>query len=258
MHQGLYIAATGALNSMYRQDVAANNLANINTPGFKVDSVLVRQRGSAREEAGLGQMASNELLELLGGGVHGLRTHTGHTQGTITQTGNDLDFALQGDGFFVVRAGSDDSGDTLRLTRDGRFSLNSDGMLVNREGLPVLDDSNDPIKLKAGIRAEIEGDGTIRQAGQRIARIGVLDIADPQSLRKAGASLYALSNGSLDNAQQSSAIIRQGSIEQSSVNPINAIMAVSSAGSDAESNISMISRYDQLLERAINTFARLA
>ncbi len=258
MHQGMYIAASGALNNLYRQDVAANNLANLSTPGFKPDSVLVRQRAAARIEGGLGNLSSNELLESLGAGVMGLRTHTSFGQGALAQTGSPLDLALQGDGFFVVQASSDESGDTHRLTRDGRFTLSSEGVLVTQNGMPVLDDSNDPIKLKQNLTITIEGDGTIRQGGAEVARLAVLDIADPQRLRKVGASLFAAPNDVLDRAPTSTAVVRQGTIEQSSVDPIAAIMAVSSAGKAAESNIGMISRYDALMDRAINTFARLA
>lgn len=258
MHQGMYIAASGALNNLYRQDVAANNLANLSTPGFKPDTVLVRQRDAARIEGGLGNLSSNELLESLGAGVMGLRTHTGFGQGALVQTDNTLDLALQGDGFFVVQASSDESGDSQRLTRDGRFTLSSDGMLVTQDGMPVLDDSNDPIKLQKNQRITVEGDGTIRQGGAEVARLGVLDPADPQRLRKVGAGLFAAPNDVLNRAPTSSAIVRQNTVEQSVVDPIGAIMAVSSAGKAAEANIGMISRYDVLMERAINTFARLA
>ncbi len=257
MHQGIYIAASGALNSMYRQDVAANNLANISTPAFKPDQVLVRQRDAVRQEDNLGHLSSSDLLEILGGGVHGQRTHTSYSQGAITTTGNPLDIAIRGDGFFVVRAGKDETGDTLRLTRDGRFTLGPEGLLVNQQGMPVLDTSRDEIKLTAGVPVTIDTDGTIRQNGAEVAQLAVLDVPDPQQLRKHGASLFAAPTNTVNGADQASASIEQFAVEASGVNPVSAIMSVTSAGRAVESNIGMISRYDTLLDRAVNTFARV-
>lgn len=258
MHQGIYTAASGALSSLYRQDVAANNLANISTPAFKMDKALIRQRDPVRFEDGLAGLPSNELLEALGAGVMGHRTHTGYGQGSLLSTGNDLDLAIQGDGFFVVLAGTDEAGDTHRLTRDGRFALDPEGRLVTHEGMPVLDEGNDPIKLKSGLPVTIEPNGVIRQGGAKVAQLALISVPDPQSLRKEGASLYAAPADVLDAAPTANASIRQRALEQSAADPISAMMAVSSAGKDAEANISMISRYDQLMDRAINTYARLA
>lgn len=258
MQYGMYIAASGALNSMYRQNVAANNLANLNTVGFKSDLPLTRQRDPARIEDSLPHKPSNELLEALGAGVMAMPSHTKHGQGALTETGNPLDLALQGDGFFVVRSKTGEEGDSLRLTRDGRFTLDARGRMVTQDGMPVMGVGNRPIDLDGRLQVTVDPDGAIRQNGNIVARLQVIEVADRQSMRKAGASLFVPPSDTLMNATPSRAIVRQNSIEESQVDPISAMMAVQGAGRDVESNIGMISRYDQMLDRAINGFARLA
>ncbi|MEZ6235772.1 MAG: flagellar hook-basal body complex protein, partial [Phycisphaerales bacterium] len=130
---GIHLSASGALTSMHRQDVITNNLANARTPGFKPDIALQIARDPARIEDGLGNLPSNELLERLGGGTHVLPTIVSYAQGVLEQTDRPLDMAIRGDGFFAVRdaaAAARDGGDGLRLTRDGRMTRSSDGLLV--------------------------------------------------------------------------------------------------------------------------------
>jgi flagellar basal-body rod protein FlgG len=163
MNYGMHISASGALSAMYRQDVLSNNLANINTNGFKADQPAVRYRPSVREEDGLSFMPSNELLEQLGGGVQVVQPRTRFEQGTIEETSNDLDLAIKGDGFFVVRSETTDGADRLRMTRDGRFTISSKGQLVMASsGMPVLDVQNRPIEVPA--RATSPSTPTARSA----------------------------------------------------------------------------------------------
>jgi flagellar basal-body rod protein FlgF len=258
MQYGMYIAASGAMSSMFRQNVAANNLANLSTAGFKVDMPMVRQRDPVRDEDGLHHLPSNQMLEALGAGVQGLPNHIRHSQGVLSESSNMFDMAIQGDGFFVVRSGTDQTGDSQRLTRDGRFTLNRDGMLVTQDGLPVLARGNRTITLRHDQPVLVGTDGSISQGGARVAQLQVLDVADRQALRKVGASSFTAPTQTMMNALPATGLVRQGAIEQSTVDPISAMLAVQGAGRDVESNIGMISRYDTLMDRAINTFARVA
>src|SRR5881396_1878551 len=118
MSYGLQISASGVMTSLFAQDVYANNLANIDTPGFKADIPSIMPRQAVRQEDGLPFLPSNKLLERLGGGVLLNPNRVDFTQGSFKDTGNPLDLAISGDGFFVVRDETDKQTERVRLTRD--------------------------------------------------------------------------------------------------------------------------------------------
>ena len=113
MNYGLYVSAAGALANSYRQDVVANNLANVDTVAFKRDMALFKGRRTESSQRG-GQRYSNSLLEQLGGGLFALPTHTDFSPGSLKTTGNPYDFALAGSGFFQVK-----NQDQIQYTRYG-------------------------------------------------------------------------------------------------------------------------------------------
>ncbi|MEN0019803.1 MAG: flagellar hook basal-body protein [Planctomycetota bacterium] len=257
MFNGLYISASGALTSMYRQDLLSNNLANINTVGFKPDLAAVRQRAVVREEDGLQHQPSDELLEQLGAGVQLMPNRISFAQGTLESTGNDLDFALEGDGFFVVQAASTEFGDRLRLTRDGRFAVSDNGELVNANGLPVIGTNGRPIRIDpAAGKLTVQPDGSIQQGGEIVGRFQITDIANRNALTKAGEGMFAAPPQAFEDAPQAAARVRQGWLEKAAVSDISALMRIQNASGDARANMGLLSHYDRMLDRAINTFAR--
>jgi flagellar basal-body rod protein FlgF len=260
MNYGIQISASGALTALYRQDVFANNLANLDTTGFKADVPTVRHRLTARGEDGLNHLPSNELLEKLGGGVHLHRTRVSFEQGSLEQTSDPLDLAIRGDGFFVVREEGSGNTDRLRLTRDGRFTLNARGELVMAStGLPVMDEQNRPITLdrRAG-EVVVRSDGAILQNGNAIATLKVVDVPDRSQLAKLGDSLFRASARAITSATGSKGQVVQYMKESSSVDELRALMGVQSAGRDVDSNMGMIQYQDRMLERAISQFGRIS
>lgn len=259
MDYGLYISATGALNAMYRQDVYSNNLANLDTVGFKPDLPMTKQRDAAPREAEDDQMRSDDLLERLGAGVNLAPNRTAFAQGSLRSTGSPLDLGIQGDGFFVVHDPSAQAGDDgLRATRDGRFVRSREGKLVNQNGLPVLDDSGNTITIPATGKISIDAKGVIRSGSARVATLRVVSIPSPGELMKEGAGLFRAPPGVLDDAKPATGMVRQGHLEESGVDEVSTIMRITNASRDAESNFSMISQADRLNERLINTFGRVA
>lgn len=253
MNYGLYIASSGLTTSMYRMDVAANNLANINTIGFKPQLAMTKQRDSANVEDEL-MWPSNAMLDRLGAGVHLQPNRLSFEQGPIMPTGNALDVAIKGEGFFVVQ---DAAG--LRLTRDGRLARDGQGRLVqSASGLPVLDENHQTISLPAGVEPTISSDGVVSQAGRPIARLGLADVSPMrrQSLRPAGEGLFEIPGRAASELRPGTGLIRQYEIEQSAVDPINAMMQVTDAGRDAERSAGLISNFDRMMERAINGLGR--
>lgn len=249
MNYATQISTSGVLGAMYRQDVLTNNLANLNTAGFKPDAPVMRFRESARVEDGLGFLPGDKLLESLGAGLTASHNTITFDQGPIEMTGNPLDVAIQGDGFFSVQVG-----DETRLSRDGRFSMGSDGTLrSSASGWAVLDDRGAPIELDPSQPVSIGAGGEVVQGGQTIAVLGLSDVADRSMLTKAGDGTFEALTGSRIEAR---ATLVQGAIEGSAVNEIDALMQVTDASSSVRSNIGMITYHDRLMDQAINTFGR--
>lgn len=254
MNLGLYISASGTLNALYRMDVAANNLANSETAGFKPDLTATMARASAREEDGVTNLPSNALLERLGGGVLGAPNRIRWSQGALETTRNDLDVALEGEGFLRVRS---TDGAFTGLTRDGRLTLNSASQLVQAStGLLVASDAGDPITLRGGLPVAINAEGELSQGGATVARLGVVRTDNPDRLTKRGAGILEAPQGT--TLTSATARVVQRSIERSGTDAVRSMLDISAAERAAGSGTRMIQMHDEVMGRAIGTFARLA
>jgi flagellar basal body rod protein FlgG len=250
MSYGLNISASGLMTSIYAQEVWTNNLANMDTPGFKPDIPIPAARQPVRREDGVTYLPSNTLLERLGGGTLMHRNSVDFAQGTL-KPGGPLDVAIEGPGFFVVSGGASDGTNTVRLTRDGRFARSADGTLVTATaGLPVLDSADRPIRLGPG-SAVIDSDGTVRQGGQAITRLKVIDVPNTDALRKVDNSQFIADAGALSGQGRVVGTVKQYSLEDSAADEVRSLMRMSSAARDVEWNAGMITAQDRLMERAI-------
>ena len=251
MNYGLYLSATGAVSSMHKQDVHANNLANVNTVGFKPDIAVTRDRLPAREEGGHLPIEPKWLLEKLGGGHYVDPTRVSLAQGALNFTDNTLDVAISGDGFFVVEG--------QQLTRDGRFSLDADGTLVMAgTGKRVLGAENQPIHLDDQHDVLINTDGEISQGGRIVGRLQIVQPADPTSLQKIGHSLLRVDPNSRSGLTPATGRAMQGHVEASSVDPIMTMNSMINASKAVSSNATMMQYHDHIMDQAINTFGRVA
>ncbi|MBX3378197.1 MAG: flagellar hook basal-body protein [Phycisphaeraceae bacterium] len=258
MSYGMQIAASGALTSLYRMDVLANNLANLSTVGFKADSPVLMQRDPVRIEDGV-MLPSDTMLERLGAGVMPARNRISFEQGSMISTGNPLDVAIEGNGFFVLLDERAEEADRLRLTRDGRFTRNGDGTLVSSaSGRPVLDTSNRQIVLPDASPILIGPDGSIRQNGAEVAKLQVCSVPDQSRLAKVGNGMFRAPAEAMSGLVPATGVVKQGVVESSSVDPVRVLMRVTDAGRDVEANLGMIASHDRLTERAINGLGRIA
>lgn len=264
MNYGYQIAASGLMTAMFRQDVAANNLANIETVAFKPDTAFTIPRDAVRIEDRLGDVPSNKLLERLGAGVLLAPTQTDFSQGALDRTGNALDVAIRGRGFITVSAGAaaaGPAGQQVRLTRDGRLTLNSEGDLVTvAGGQHVLDVNGRPIRLEPGLPVQIDGDGTIRQDGGEAGQIALVNVPNPAQLKKLGHNLYAAPSGILNAGSRGTGVgeLVQGHVEHSGVDPIRAMMAAQDAAYDVNNATRLLSIQDEITGRLINSFGRVS
>lgn len=258
MYDGSNISASGVLTAMHRLDALANNLANIDTVGYKPVSAMTMQRDPARQEDGLAFMPSNDLLERLGAGVLMAPSRVSFRQGPVETTGNDLDIAVEGDGFLVTRTASDGNNDAIALTRDGRMTLNARSELVQAaSGLPILDTAGRTIRLRPDETVDIDNRGMIRQNGNQVAQIRFVDVPDRTQLVPEGDGHFRPSASATSNLQPAGGRILQRSVEGSAVEEVSALLQIQGASSAVSANIGVMSYQDRLAERAINTFGRI-
>jgi flagellar basal-body rod protein FlgF len=253
MIYGLWLSAAGLQANQYRQDLIANNLANVETNGFKRDLAVFSERQVASREPFGDPTYSNRMLDSMTGGTFVAPTYTLYEQGPIQPTNRPLDLALQGDGFFTVR-----DGDRVAYTRDGALSVNANGELVTSAGgRPVLSDAGTPIRVPPGRASELQiaSDGMLRLAGAEIGRLGLANFADPNALRKVGSNLFLAPEGATKTAPQ--ATVMSGGLEQSAVDPATTMVAMIEAARAYQLNASLISLQDSMLGRAVNDIARL-
>jgi flagellar basal-body rod protein FlgG len=253
MIYGMYLSATGVITSAYRQDLIANNLANSQTTGFKRDLASFYQRLPADQENPGKIGLSNALLDKIGGGTFVSPTRLDSSQGGLEVTGNNLDLAILGQGFFTV-AGPDGQ---PRLTRDGRFRLDSSGKLTlsNDQASPVLDAQGKPIVLDPTLPTRIDETGQVLQSEQLVAKLGIVGVADPSRLKKEGGSL--LTYPGAVTAVPTSTTIKSGYVEGSNVDPANELSELMDTQRELEANANMIRYQDETLGELVNTVGKV-
>lgn len=253
MIYGLYMSATGVLANSFRQDVIANNLANAETVGFKKDMALFQELGTEARLRGINpKRHSNPALESIGGGLRVRPTFVDRSQGELEPTGNSLDVAIQGNGFFAVRHQG-----RMMLTRDGRFTVNSAGYLAMAStGHEVLDAKRQPIAVRRDLPITIQQDGSIAQGKEVVGRIGLFDVPDPRQLHKQGANLLAYP-GAEQALRPADAVVRSAFVERANVEPAEELTRLLDAQRQLEANANMIRYQDQILGRLVNDVMKI-
>ena len=235
MDRGLYIAASGMLAELVRQDQLANDLANASTPGYKAD----RAAESSFGELLLRNRTTGEPIGSLGFGAQIAEIRTDLSQGPLRETDEPLDVALVGEGFLAVQT----PGGT-RYTRNGQLRLEPDGRLVGSTGFPVLDDKGRQIVIK-GDDPTIAPDGTISVDGKDVAKLGVVSLKDA---RKEGDTLFTGTAG----ARPAETTVRQGALEAADVNPAHAMVDMMISMRTFESVQRVMHAIDETLGKGIN------
>lgn len=201
MESALYISLSQQMALSRQMDVIANNIANASTAAYKGERLMFRQYLTADVD---GQPVS--YVEEAG-------LHVDYGQGELTATNNPMDFAIKGDGFFVV-----ETPDGPRYTRIGHFQVDGERRIVTGNGDPVLGDNDQPLTLNPGdALLEVAADGTVSAEGGPIGKFQVVAFENPEALMKAGDGLFESSEISVPAL---GAEIRQGVIEESNVEPI--------------------------------------
>jgi flagellar basal-body rod protein FlgG len=238
MLEGLYSAAAGMAAQQDRMDSLANDVANVNTAGYK--SMRVGFRDLIYQQSGRGSQTSVRT----GTGAAAMTLGRSQAEGSLQQTGNPLDVAIQGQGFFQVRRPNGQ----IALTRNGNFRLDGTGRLTNQEGALVQPGITVPRGTDAS-KVTIASDGTVTlQGGRRIGQIQVVDVPSADGLQPIGDNLYGVTAASgATRAAPGTTSIAQGSLEMSNVGIADAMTGMMDAQRSFELASKAISMQDQIL-----------
>lgn len=230
---GLVEAANAILSATERRlETVANNVSNLSTPGFK------RQLSFVELMPGQSPDRLSSLMP---------RVRADLAQGRMSETGNPLDLAVSGAGFFRLRAG-----ETFLYSRQGRFRLADDGTVVSPQGHILQQAGGGDLVLERAT-VEILADGRVLDQGRPVGRIALFAPSEGAVEPLAG-SMFGIAEGSAVEVQGST--LRQGMVEASNVSLGDEMVAMMTAVRQAESGARLVQLYDDLMGRAINTFSQ--
>lgn len=223
-----------------RQDITANNLANSATAGFKQDRFVLESQLDGKDAG-----PDKTLLE----SVKASR-YVSFGAGPLESTESPLDFALQGNGFFVI---ADDDG--THYTRNGRFDRNVEGMLVDAQGRRVQGQGGD-ITVPPGI-ITVSDDGNLSVDGIVLDKLRVVEFQDASKLEKSGDGMFSDPNNAAGEAQVARASVAQGFLEQSNVDAVREMVEMIATARHYEASSRLMMAQDQSLSHVVNDIARV-
>lgn len=230
MDNAIYATLTRQAGLMAELRVVANNIANADTTGFRAESVTYAEHVARTGATPSLSMAAARVRE------------TDLGPGALSVTGQPLDLAIDGEGFFRVMT---DRGE--RLTRAGAFGMDASGQVVTPEGWPLLDAGGAPIVLPPGGAPAIGADGTLSVDGAPVAQVGVVVPRDPLTLIREGGTRFRAAD--VDPAP--AAMIRQGALEGSNVDPVAQIARLIEVQRAYEAGQSLIDREDGRIRQTV-------
>lgn len=280
MSSGFWTATSGAIARQNDVDVIANNLANADTDGFQKDGTTFRtylskaQRDNTSMAFPTGPIKEQDLHPIEGKDAVPVTvsgTHTLFKQGPMKITKNDLDFALEGKGFFEVATPQG-----IKFTRLGSFTIGSSGRLETKEGYPVLSASPGTARDNSGQggiestasrwismldRGSVSADeaGGLYSNGQEFAKLSVVDFSNPRFLVKVGSGLYRDTNPAQSGliSDRTTALVHQGMIEGSNVNPVEEMSKLIQAHRNYEQSVKAIKMHSDVMQREVNDLGKL-
>lgn len=250
MFKGFYNLTSGMLSQGRRLDVIANNMTNVATAGYKADRYTdstfreyVISRVGNKEKSGVTELGSASYI------LAPSRVYTDYSQGSLEETGLNLDFAIEGDGFFAVQ-----TPDGVAYTRSGSFSLDNEGYLCLPDEGRVLDLAGQPINLGTDrILADSQGGIYSEQNGTYLGQLGVYTFQDNGQLARNDRGLFTGGG----QAQAGQATIHWKTVERSNVDLLQQMVSMITAQRSLQSAAQMSKMYDQVMTKATTELGRM-
>lgn len=256
MIRGLYTSAIGMITQMNKMDTITNNIANVDTTGFKEDNAVIQSFSENmmkifdNPEQRLIKRDNNIGKVSLGNFV--TEVYTNFSNGSIKETSGTYDFAIDGEGFFTIQCSEKDGTTTEKYTRDGSFTINANRELVTKEGNYVLGD-NGRIIIPNG-EVSISENGYIYANGEFVDRLKLVNFEDLKSLRKYGDNLYSRIEETVE--KPFNAKIIQGHLEGANVNIVDEMVRLINVSRIYEVNSNMIQSHDTVIGKAVNELGK--
>ena len=258
MVKGLYTAYTGMINEQNRMDVITNNLANVDTNGYKkegatsqaFDTVLAYKIKDTSEAPNISRGIGNMNL-----GVKIGENYTDYSQGPFKVTGNTYDLGLSGSGFFTIEFAGKDGTTHTKYTRDGSFIADVEGYLVTKDGDYVLNTNNSRIKIDPNQDVVIDTRGNVIQGGRALHTIKITDFEDYNYLEHYGENFFVPVDGA--TTVPGDYTINQGYLETSNVQTVQEMVEMISVSRQYESNQRLITTIDGTLQIVSNQLGKV-
>lgn len=255
MHSALWVSKTGMAAQDTKMTAISNNLANVNTVGFKRDRVVFedlfytiqRQPGAQVDDV-------NELPSgvQLGSGVRVVGTQKVFTQGNTQNTSQELDLAVMGNGFFQI----ENSDGQIMYSRNGHFHVNSEGLMVNTQGLPLepqIQIPDDALSISVGVDGTVTTVSAADSTPQQIGQITLAKFINPAGLEAIGGNLFRQTEASglaeeLIASEDGVGSIKQGALEGSNVQVVEEMVDMITTQRAYEMNAKVVSAADDMLK----------
>jgi flagellar basal-body rod protein FlgF len=249
MNRGLYTATSGGIAALARLDSVAQNLANVGTAGYKAERLIFRVRPLAESVPRAG---GDPIVDRTAAQVAQVATVRDFSQGPIRISGNPLDVAISGEGFFAVATPRGE-----RYTRQGSFSLDTEGYLTTQHGERVAGEQGE-LRIPSGDVA-IAGDGTVTVDGLPAGRLKVVSFGDTPALVPEGGALFAPAPGATPTPVDASHVdLQPGALEGANVDAVGGLIELVNVSRMFESYMKTLQRLDEVAGRSINEVGRVA
>ena len=257
MVRGLYTAYTGMKNEQNRLDIISNNLANAATTGYKAEGITsqsfdnlltikIKDGSEAYNDRAIGTMSLGVKLG---------EVYTDYGQGSLKETANTYDFALEGNGLFTLEVTDKAGNVSTQYTRNGSFTMTKDGRIVDADGNHLMGEGGEITVPTNAAAVVVDTTGGIYADGVYVDTLKITDFEDYDYLFKIGDTSYEALDGATELT--SSASVRQGYTEQSNVNVVSEMVEMISITRAYEANQKMIQTVDKTLDLAANSVGRV-
>lgn len=257
MVRGLYTGYTGMANEQKRLDIISNNIANSATVGYKKEGVTnqsfddvltlkIRDASAAYQDKVIGDMSLGVKLG---------EVYTDFNQGSLRETGNTYDLAIEGKGFFAVTVVDKEGNESTKYTRDGAFKRTADGFIVDTNGNHLQSENGELIIPVDATDIRIGTDGSIFADNMLIDKVKIADFEDYNYLKKFGDNMYEPVDGAVE--MEGSGLIHQGFTEQSNINVVSEMVEMITITRAYEANQKVIQTVDTMLDHAVNSVGKV-